>query len=63
MTLGAAAARPPSLLKMVVDDDRGVLATGCPAVPLLGQDERGPQFSLSAAASTSMAQGGGWNWR
>jgi hypothetical protein len=41
VTLGAGAARAPSLLKMVVDDDRGLLATGCPAVPLLGQDDVG----------------------
>jgi hypothetical protein len=24
---------------MVVDDDRGLVATGCPTVPLLGQDD------------------------
>jgi hypothetical protein len=37
VTLGAGAARAPTLLKMVVDDDRGLVATGCPPARCWGR--------------------------
>jgi hypothetical protein len=58
---GAAAAPAASPLKMVVDDDRGLLATGCP-VPRCRDRMTGPRSSPSAAGSASKKRGAGSNW-